>query len=51
MVSSCKFPVFDSDNHMSETRDAFMRHLPEKYREAIKYVEIDGRTKIMVRGW
>ncbi len=44
------FPVFDSDNHMYETRDAFTRHLPKAYGEAIKYVEIDGRTKIMVRG-
>jgi predicted TIM-barrel fold metal-dependent hydrolase len=44
------YPVFDSDNHMYETRDAFTRHLPERYRDAIKYVEIDGRTKIMIRG-
>jgi len=44
------FPVFDSDNHMYETKDAFTRHLPEPYRDAVKYVEIDGRTKIMIRG-
>lgn len=50
MTRKLDFPVFDSDNHMYETRDAFTRHLPERYREAIKYVEIDGRTKIMVRG-
>ena len=50
MARHCDFPVFDSDNHMYETEDAFTRHLPQKYREAIKYVEIDGRTKIMIRG-
>ena len=44
------FPVFDSDNHMYETRDAFTRHLPDPYRQAIKYIEVDGRTKIMIRG-
>jgi predicted TIM-barrel fold metal-dependent hydrolase len=43
-------PVFDADNHLYETRDAFTRHLPERYRGAIEYVEIRGRTKIMVRG-
>jgi predicted TIM-barrel fold metal-dependent hydrolase len=44
------FPVFDADNHMYETRDAFTRHLPERYRGAIDYVEVRGRTKIMIRG-
>src|SRR5580698_6719687 len=50
MARRCDFPVFDGDNHMYETRDAFTRHLPKKYANAVKYVEIDGRTKIMVQG-
>jgi predicted TIM-barrel fold metal-dependent hydrolase len=50
MARKLDFPVFDADNHMYETRDAFTRYLPERYRDAIKYVEIDGRTKIMIRG-
>ncbi len=50
MARTCDYPVFDSDNHMYETKDAFTRHLPKRYKEAVKYVEIDGRTKIMVRG-
>ncbi|HTZ09313.1 MAG TPA: amidohydrolase family protein [Acidimicrobiales bacterium] len=50
MPRKLDFPVFDSDNHMYETKDAFTRHLPAPYRDAIRYVEIDGRTKIMVRG-
>lgn len=49
-TSRFDFPVFDSDNHMYETRDAFTRHLPGRFRDAIKYVEVDGRTKIMIRG-
>jgi predicted TIM-barrel fold metal-dependent hydrolase len=44
------FPVFDADNHLYETRDAFTRYLPERYRGAIRYVEVEGRTKIAVRG-
>lgn len=49
MPRHCDFPVFDADNHLYETRDAFTRHLPETYRKAIQYVEIEGRTKIMIR--
>ena len=44
------FPVFDADNHMYETRDALTRHLPREYEGIIRYVEVDGRTKIAVRG-
>ncbi len=44
------FPVFDADNHLYETRDALTRHLPPAYEGIIKYVEVDGRTKIAVRG-
>ena len=44
------FEVFDADNHLYETRDALTRHLPAGYRGIITYVEVDGRTKIAVRG-
>jgi predicted TIM-barrel fold metal-dependent hydrolase len=44
------FPVFDADNHLYETRDAFTRHLPKRYERAIEYVEVRGRTKIVVNG-
>jgi predicted TIM-barrel fold metal-dependent hydrolase len=50
MARSCDFPVFDADNHLYETRDAFTRHLPKRYRDAIEYVEVRGRTKIMIQG-
>jgi predicted TIM-barrel fold metal-dependent hydrolase len=50
MARVCEFPVFDADNHLYETKDAFTRHLPEKYRNAIEYIEVRGRTKIMIRG-
>lgn len=44
------FEVFDADNHMYETRDALTRHLPAEYDGLIKYVEVEGRTKIAVGG-
>jgi len=50
MARKCDYPVFDADNHFYETKDAFTRHLPERYKGAVDYVEIRGRTKIMIRG-
>jgi predicted TIM-barrel fold metal-dependent hydrolase len=44
------FPVFDADNHMYETPDAFTKFLPSRYEGLIQYVEVNGRTKIAVRG-
>jgi predicted TIM-barrel fold metal-dependent hydrolase len=43
------FPVFDADNHMYETTEAFTQFLPEEYTGLIKYVQVEGRTKIAVR--
>jgi predicted TIM-barrel fold metal-dependent hydrolase len=50
MARHCDFPVFDADNHLYETKDAFTRHLPSRYKDAIDYVDVRGRTKIVVRG-
>jgi predicted TIM-barrel fold metal-dependent hydrolase len=50
MASHCDFPVFDADNHLYETKDAFTRHLPDPYKSAVQYVDVDGRTKIAIRG-
>jgi len=42
------FTVFDADNHMYETPDAFTKYLPADFAGLIKYVQVDGRTKIAV---
>ncbi len=42
------FPVFDADNHMYERPEAFTKYLPAEYSGLIKYVQVDGRTKIAV---
>ena len=44
------FPVFDADNHMYETQEAFTRYLPSEHRSAITYVQVNGRTKIAING-
>jgi predicted TIM-barrel fold metal-dependent hydrolase len=43
------YPVFDADNHMYETTDAFTKYLPAEYEGLVKYVEVNGRTKIALR--
>jgi predicted TIM-barrel fold metal-dependent hydrolase len=50
MTSPNGIPVFDADNHFYETTEAFTRYLPERYRSAIQYVEVNGRTKLAVGG-
>lgn len=49
MARKLDFPVFDADNHLYETQDAFTRYLPRQYEGLIKYVEVKGRTKIAIR--
>jgi predicted TIM-barrel fold metal-dependent hydrolase len=50
MAGNLDFPIFDADNHFYETQDSFTRHLPDRYKSAIDYVDLHGRTKIMIRG-
>jgi hypothetical protein len=40
------FPVNDADNHMYEPPDAFTKQLPKEYAGVVKYVQVNGRTKI-----
>jgi predicted TIM-barrel fold metal-dependent hydrolase len=44
------FPVFDADNHMYETQEALTKFLPDNRKHVIDYVQVRGRTKIVVRG-
>src|SRR5579872_2608982 len=44
------FPVFDADNHMYEPQEALTKFLPENRKRVIDYVQVRGRTKIVVRG-
>src|SRR6476646_2078618 len=42
--------VFDADNHLYETEESLTKFLPEKYKNAVTYVEVNGRKKIVIRG-
>ena len=44
------FKVFDADNHFYEPKEALTKFLPDNRKHAIDYVDVRGRTKIVVRG-
>ncbi|MBA56949.1 MAG: hypothetical protein CMK89_21075 [Pseudomonadales bacterium] len=41
---------FDCDNHFYESAESFLRYLPEKYKKALRFIELDGKTKMLVNG-
>ncbi len=43
-------PLFDADNHLYETQDALTKYLPDRYKGAVDYIDVHGRTKIVIRG-
>jgi predicted TIM-barrel fold metal-dependent hydrolase len=43
-------PVFDCDFHLYEGVDAFTRYLPSEYRGLVRLADVDGRTKMIIRG-
>jgi predicted TIM-barrel fold metal-dependent hydrolase len=42
--------VYDSDNHLYESEEAMTAHLPRKWRNEFRYVEVDGRKKLAIGG-
>jgi predicted TIM-barrel fold metal-dependent hydrolase len=48
MPAPLDFPVYDADNHLYESEDAFTRHLPDRHRDLFRFVEIKGRKKLVV---
>jgi predicted TIM-barrel fold metal-dependent hydrolase len=50
MAELTDLAVFDADNHLYETQEALTKYLPPQYKGAIDYVDVHGRTKIVVRG-
>ena len=44
------FPIFDADNHLYEPPEALTKFLPKQYKDFVQYVQINGRTKIAIRG-
>jgi predicted TIM-barrel fold metal-dependent hydrolase len=42
------YETFDSDNHMYERREALTKYIPREYEGIIKYVDVNGRTKLAI---
>jgi predicted TIM-barrel fold metal-dependent hydrolase len=49
-MSLSDLSIFDADNHLYETKEALTKFLPDGYKNVIDYVDVRGRTKIVVRG-
>ncbi len=43
------YTTFDADNHLYESRDAMTKFLPASHDGLVKYVEVEGRTKLAIR--
>ena len=50
MSAAFNYPIYDADNHLYEPPEAFLRHLPKQFKRDFRYVEIEGRTKLLVDG-
>ncbi len=50
MVTSLGYPVYDADNHLYESPEAMTAHLPRKWKNEFRYVQVGGRTKVAICG-
>ena len=44
------YPVYDADNHFYEPEEALTSHLPEKFRKDFRFVDVNGRKKLVIGG-
>jgi predicted TIM-barrel fold metal-dependent hydrolase len=42
------WPLFDADQHYYEAEDAFTRHLDPEFRSTIRWIELDGRRRLLI---
>ncbi|MDB5423256.1 MAG: amidohydrolase [Phenylobacterium sp.] len=49
-MSALNFPVYDADHHLYEPAEAFLRHLPAQYEKEFYFVDVKGRTKLVIGG-
>jgi len=43
------YATFDADNHLYENKDALVKFIPREYDGIIRYIEINGRTKVAIK--
>ncbi|RJF91662.1 amidohydrolase family protein [Noviherbaspirillum saxi] len=49
-MTAVTYPIYDADRHFYEPPEAFLRHLPKKFKKEFQYVQVNGRTKLAVGG-
>lgn len=49
-MSGLPFPVYDADNHLYESEEAFTRYLPDRYKRDFYFVDKNGRRKLVIGG-
>jgi hypothetical protein len=42
------FPLYDADEHYYEPKDAMTRHLPKQYQRNVRWIEVDGRQRLLL---
>ena len=50
MARRLAYPVYDADNHLYEPEEAMTAHLPRKWKNEFRYVEVEGRKKLAICG-
>jgi predicted TIM-barrel fold metal-dependent hydrolase len=49
-VSTLDYPVFDADQHLYEVPDSLLRHLPDQFAGAVKFVHEGKKARIAIQG-
>jgi predicted TIM-barrel fold metal-dependent hydrolase len=44
------YALCDADQHYYEAQDCLTRHLDPKFRSVVKWIDVDGRTTVMIHG-
>jgi predicted TIM-barrel fold metal-dependent hydrolase len=48
-IDLAALPIFDADNHMYEMPEALLSHLPDRYADRLRFVEVEGRTRVCLQ--
>lgn len=49
-MPSLPYPIYDADHHLYEPQEAFLRYLPKEYQNEFYFVDVKGRTKLVIGG-
>ncbi len=50
MANPIGYPIYDADNHLYESEEAMTAHLPRKWKNEFRYVQVEARKKLAICG-